>query len=46
MMLTLLGLANGGYRIIHFGLFVVACRATDKLRKGQRGGKKVVGNAA
>ncbi|KAL4963699.1 uncharacterized protein BDV14DRAFT_176188 [Aspergillus stella-maris] len=32
--------------IIHFTLFVMACRATDNLRKGQRGEKKVVGDAA
>ncbi|KAL4793763.1 hypothetical protein BDV19DRAFT_213263 [Aspergillus venezuelensis] len=31
---------------IHFGLFVMACRATDKLRKGQRGENKAVGYAA
>ncbi|KAL4940281.1 hypothetical protein BDV06DRAFT_196963 [Aspergillus oleicola] len=32
--------------IIHFALFVIACRATDKMRKGQSGEKKVIGNAA
>ncbi|KAL4783808.1 hypothetical protein BJX76DRAFT_357593 [Aspergillus varians] len=33
--------------IVHFGFFVRACRATDKLRKSQRTWKKqMVGNAA
>lgn len=43
--MSLLYPVNGGLidgaRVLHFGFFVLACRATDKLRKGASRSHKV-----